>query len=201
MFDVVTLDLEGVLIPEIWIEFAKKVGIEELKLTTRDIPVYDELMAHRLKILDAHKLKIKDIQDVIKSIEPFEGAKDFLNFLRKKTQVVILSDTFLQFAGPMMEKLDQPTIFCNSLIVADDGRITHWKMRQQDGKRKAVRAFHSMGLKVYASGDSYNDLGMIEEAEAGWFFNPPASILEKFPKIPVVRSFAELRTALEPFIG
>ncbi len=200
MFHIVTLDLEGVLVPEIWIEFAQKTGIEELRLTTRDIPVYDNLMAHRLKILDEHRLRLSDIQEVIRSIQPFEGARDFLLRLRQRTQVVILSDTFTQFAGPLMEKLDHPTLFCNALEVDGDGRITGWHMRQQDGKKKAVQALQSLGFRVYASGDSYNDLGMLRQAEKGWFFRPPRSIVEQNPEIPVVQDYSELMRELEPLL-
>jgi phosphoserine/homoserine phosphotransferase len=200
MFHIVTLDLEGVLVPEIWIEFATRTGIDELRLTTRDIPNYDELMTHRLKILDQRGLTLKDIQDVIQTIKPFEGALDFLNWLRVRTQVVILSDTFKQFAGPLMAQLGYPTILCNSLEVNDQGVLTGWQMRQPDGKRRAVESFHNMGLKVYASGDSYNDLGMLTHADKGWFFRPPASIVEKHPTIPVVQTYQELQKELDPFL-
>lgn len=200
MFHIVTLDLEGVLVPEIWIEFAQKTGIEELRLTTRDIPVYDDLMAHRLDILDSNRLRLADIQEVIRSIQPFEGARQFLLWLKQRTQVVILSDTFRQFAGPLMEKLDFPTLFCNALKVDGEGRITGWTMRQNEGKKKAVQAFQSLGFNVYASGDSYNDLGMIRQAEKGWFFRPPQSIVQQNPDIPVVHDYGTLMRELEPFL-
>jgi len=198
--NVITLDLEGVLVPEIWIEFAKITGIEELKLTTRDIPDYDELMTKRLGILDQHKLKLADIQKVIRSMAPMEGAKHFLDTLRARTQVVILSDTFTQFAGPLMEQLGWPTIFCNTLIPDAEGRIVSYKLRQKEGKKIAVQGFHSMGLKVFAAGDSYNDTGMLLEADAGFFFCPPDSIIERFPQIPVTRNYQELLDSFLPLM-
>jgi len=188
----ITLDLEGVLVPEIWIGFAEKTGIEELKLTTRDIPDYDELMKKRLGILDEKGLKIQDIQEVIATLSPMEGAKDFLDELRSITQVVILSDTFTQFAGPLMKQLSWPTIFCNTLEVAPDGRISGYRLRQKDGKTIAVRNFQNMGLEVYAAGDSYNDTGMLQQAEAGFFFNPPESCIKDFPNIPITTNYTEL---------
>lgn len=200
MFHIVTLDLEGVLVPEIWIEFARKTGIPELELTTRDIPNYDELMAHRLRILDQRGFTLRDIQEVIRTVQPFEGALEFLGWLRERTQVAILSDTFKQFAGPIMARLAYPTLLCNSLDVDPSGRIVGWRMRQTDGKRRAVQGFQSMGLRVFASGDSYNDLGMLTQADRGWFFRPPASIVEKHPEIPVVSTYAELRQELEPLL-
>lgn len=195
MLNVITLDLEGVLVPEIWIEFSEITKIPELRLTTRDVPDYDVLMKKRLGILKDHGLKLKDIQNVIRKMDPMDGAKTFLDQLRAQTQVVILSDTFTQFAGPLMEKLGMPTIFCNELLVDDEGSVTGYKLRQKDGKRIAVQGFHSMGLKVFASGDSYNDTGMLQEADAGFFFCPPESIVSQFPKIPVTRNYQELSQA------
>jgi len=192
MLNVITLDLEGVLVPEIWIEFSEITKIPALRLTTRDVPDYDVLMKQRLGLLKAHGLKLKDIQTVIRKMEPMEGAKAFLDGLRAQTQVVILSDTFTQFAGPLMEKLGMPTIFCNTLTVDDSGTVTGYRLRQKDGKKIAVQGFHSMGLKVFAAGDSYNDTGMLQEADAGFFFCPPDSILDQFPKIPVTRNYQEL---------
>jgi phosphoserine/homoserine phosphotransferase len=197
MLNVVTLDLEGVLVPEIWIEFSEITKIPELRLTTRDVPDYDVLMKKRLDLLKAHDLKLKDIQAVIRKMEPMEGAKAFLDSLRAQTQVVILSDTFTQFAGPLMEKLGLPTIFCNTLLVDADGNVTGYKLRQKDGKRIAVQGFHSMGLQVFAAGDSYNDTGMLQEADAGFFFCPPESILAQFPHIPVTRNYTELGAAFQ----
>jgi len=193
MLNVITLDLEGVLVPEIWIDFAQITQIPELRLTTRDVPDYDVLMNKRIGILKEHKLGLADIQAVIRKMEPMEGAKAFLDGLRARTQVVILSDTFTQFAGPLMEKLGMPTIFCNTLTVNPAGEVVGYKLRQKDGKRIAVQGFHSMGLKVFAAGDSYNDTGMLQEADAGFFFCPPESIVSQFPQIPVTRSYEELQ--------
>ncbi len=199
MLNVITLDLEGVLVPEIWIEFAEITGIPELRLTTRDVPDYDVLMQRRIGILKEHGLRLNDIQAVIRKMEPMPGAKDFLDRLRAKTQVVILSDTFTQFAGPLMEKLGMPTIFCNTLVI-ENGSVTGYRLRQKDGKRIAVQGFHSMGFKVFAAGDSYNDTGMLQEADAGFFFCPPDSIVSQFPRIPVTRTYAELEAAFAPHL-
>lgn len=199
MLNVITLDLEGVLVPEIWIEFAEITKIPELRLTTRDVPDYDALMQKRIGILKEHKLGLADIQNVIRKMDPMPGAKAFLDGLRAQTQVVILSDTFTQFAGPLMEKLGMPTIFCNALVV-ENGGVTGYKLRQKDGKRIAVQGFHSMGLKVFAAGDSYNDTGMLQEADAGFFFCPPDSIVGQFPRIPVTRDYAELSAAFAPHL-
>jgi len=189
------LDLEGVLVPEIWIAFAKQTGIEKLRLTTRDIPDYDALMRDRLKILDEHKLKLEDIQKVIREIKPLEGAKDFLAWLKSEFQVIILSDTFYQFAGPLMAQLDYPALFCNELVAAGDGRITDYRLRQADGKTKAVAALQSMNFQVIAAGDSYNDTGMLKQADAGIFFRPPESITEEFPQFPVTHQYDEMKQA------
>ncbi len=189
------LDLEGVLIPEIWIAFAEKTGIEQLRLTTRDIPDYDELMRGRLKILDDNNLKLPDIQKVIGTLKPMDGAYEFLNWLKSEFQVIILSDTFYQFAGPLMAQLDYPTLFCNSLEVSEDGRIVNYHLRQSDGKTKAVTAFQSLNFKVIASGDSYNDTGMLMKADAGVFFMPPESITQEFPQFKVTRNYSELKAA------
>lgn len=191
------LDLEGVLIPEIWIAFAEKTGIEQLRLTTRDIPDYDELMRGRLKILDDHKLKLDDIQKVIGTLEPLDGAKPFLDWLKSEFQVIILSDTFYQFAGPLMAQLDYPTLFCNELVVEDSGRIADYRLRQADGKTKAVAALKSLNFRVIASGDSYNDTGMLKEADAGIFFKPPESITKEFPQFPVTHTFDALKRTFE----
>ena len=191
------LDLEGVLVPEIWIAFAEKTGIEELRLTTRDVPDYDELMRGRLKILDEHKLKLPDIQEVIGGIQPMEGAYDILNWLKSEFQVIILSDTFYQFAGPLMAQLDYPTLFCNSLEVEPDGRIANYHLRQPDGKTQAVAALKTLNFKVIASGDSYNDTGMLMEADAGIFFKPPDGIIDEFPQFKVTRNYEELKAAFQ----
>jgi phosphoserine/homoserine phosphotransferase len=190
--NVVCLDLEGVLVPEIWINTALKTGIDELKLTTRDIPDYDVLMKKRIGILDQHGLKLKDIQNVISHMEPLEGAKHFLDRLREKTQVIILSDTFTQFAAPLMKKLGWPTIFCNSLVIDDNGRIADYTLRQKDGKKHAVTAFKSLGYKVIAAGDSYNDISMLKTAESGILFRPPANIIGEYPEFPVLSEYEEL---------
>jgi phosphoserine/homoserine phosphotransferase len=190
------LDLEGVLVPEIWIAFAKKTGIEKLRLTTRDIPDYDELMRGRLKILDENNLKLKDIHAVISGISPLPGAKEFLSWLKSEFQVVILSDTFYEFAGPLMAQVDYPTLFCHSLVVDDNGRIANYQLRQSDGKTKAVRAFKELNFKVIAAGDSYNDTGMLQEADGGILFCPPDNVIEEFPQFPVTRDYDEFRRAI-----
>ena len=190
---VACLDLEGVLVPEIWIAFAEKTGIDNLRLTTRDIPDYDELMRGRLKILNENNLKISDIQDVIKQVYPMEGAKDFLSWLKTEFQVIILSDTFNQFAGPLMEQLDYPTLFCHDLIVDNSGRITEYKLRIQDAKTKAVKALQGLNLKVIAAGDSYNDTGMLKQAEAGILFRAPDNVIEEFPQFPVTLNYEEFK--------
>ena len=189
---VVCLDLEGVLVPEIWINVAKKTGIDELKLTTRDISDYNALMKRRIAILDENNLKLKDIQDVIATMNPLDGAEEFLENLRELTQVIILSDTFTQFAKPLMKKLRWPVIFCNELVIDNSDRISDFALRQQEGKKHAVRGFHSMGFKVVASGDSYNDLSMIREADSGALFCPPEKIVKDNPDLPVAMTHSEL---------
>ena len=193
----VCLDLEGVLVPEIWINVAINTGIEELKITTRDEPDYNKLMNYRIGILDANGLKLADIQKVIGDMDPLSGAKIFIDELRAKTQVIILSDTFDQFAQPLMRKLDWPTLFCNTLEIEPSGRISGFRLRQNDGKRKAVESFHAMGLKVIASGDSYNDLSMIKKADAGILFTPPESIIAENPGIPVALNYSELMKEID----
>ncbi len=182
---VVCLDLEGVLVPEIWIEFARKTGIEKLKLTTRDVPDYDVLMKQRIAILKEHNLKLNDIQTVIAGMSPLEGAREFVEAVKKEAQLIILSDTFTQFAAPLMAQLGYPTLFCNDLIIGSDGMIEDYRLRIRDGKRKAVEALRSINLKVIAAGDSYNDLTMIRTADVGAFFRPPESITAENPDIPV----------------
>ncbi|PIQ97430.1 MAG: bifunctional phosphoserine phosphatase/homoserine phosphotransferase ThrH [Nitrospinae bacterium CG11_big_fil_rev_8_21_14_0_20_56_8] len=189
------LDLEGVLVPEIWINFAEKTGIEELRLTTRDIPDYDQLMKGRLKILDNHKLKLSDIQKVIRTISPLDGALEFLNWLKSEFQVVILSDTFYQFAGPLMEQLHYPNLFCHELIVDGNDRIVDYQLRIKDGKTKAVAAFKNLNFRVIAAGDSYNDTGMLKEADGGILFCPPDNVVREFPQFPVTRNYTELKAA------
>ena len=191
---VTCLDLEGVLVPEIWIALAEKTGIEELKLTTRDIPDYNKLMQGRLKILDENNLKLSDIEKVIDNIVPLPGAKEFLYWLESKFQVIILSDTFNQFAGPLMAQLDYPTLFCHDLVVNKDGRITNYRLRIPDAKTKAVSALKGINLKVIAAGDSYNDTGMLQEAEAGILFRAPGQVAKEFPQFPVTQTYEEFKT-------
>ncbi len=194
--NIVCLDLEGVLVPEIWIAFAEETGINELRRTTRDEPDYDKLMNYRLDILKEHNLGLKEIQETISKIEPLEGAKEFLDNLRKNTQVIILSDTFTQFAKPLMEKLGWPTIFCNSLEVAPDGEITGFKMRIDDSKLSTIKALQSIGYNTIAAGDSYNDLGMIENSQAGFLFKSTDQIKAYHPEIPAYETFEDLLEAI-----
>jgi len=189
------LDLEGVLVPEIWINVAKATGIDALKRTTRDEPDYDKLMGDRLRILDQHGLKLRDIQAVIAKMGPLDGARDFLNWLRERAQVIILSDTFYQFAAPLMAQLDHPCLFCNSLVVDDQNRVTGYQLRIRDGKRKAVMALKLLNFSVVAAGDSYNDTTMLAEADAGILFCPPDNVIRDFPQFPVTRTYDELRAA------
>jgi len=191
--EIACLDLEGVLVPEIWINFAEKTGIEELKATTRDIPDYDVLMKQRLSILNQHKLGLNEIQEVIDSLGPMDGALEFVDWLRERFQVVILSDTFYEFAQPLMRQLRWPTLFCHRLEVADDGRIVDYKLRQTDPKRSSVKAFHSLNYRCIAAGDSYNDTTMLSEAEAGILFKAPQNVIEEFPQFPAVNTYDELK--------
>jgi phosphoserine/homoserine phosphotransferase len=197
---IVCLDLEGVLIPEIWINFAEKTGIEQLRLTTRDIPDYDELMQGRLAILREHQLTLADIQDVIRTLNPLDGAYDFLNTIRAKTQVIILSDTFTEFAQPLMEKLAWPSIFCNELEVGATGMIEGYHLRQYDGKRKAVKALQSIGFTVFAAGDSYNDVTMIKSADQGALFRAPQRIKEEEPELPCAETYEEFSDIIDKFL-
>jgi phosphoserine/homoserine phosphotransferase len=190
--NLVCLDLEGVLVPEVWINFAEKTGIKELRLTTRDIPDYDQLMRGRLRILSEHRLGLREIQDVINTMEPLPGARDFLDELRRDFQVVILSDTFYEFGMPLMAKLGYPSLFCHRLEVGTDGAITGYQLRQPDPKRKAVAAFKSLNLRVLAAGDSFNDTSMLAEADAGIFFCVPENVAAQFPQFPQTRTYAEL---------
>lgn len=195
--NIVCLDMEGVLVPEIWIAFAKETGIEELKLTTRDEPDYDKLMNYRIKILKEHGLGLKEIQDVISKIDLMPGAKEFLDELRIITQVIILSDTFEQFATPLMKKLDWPTIFCNTLEVSDSGEITGFKMRCPQSKLTTVKALQSCGFETIASGDSFNDLGMIQASKAGFLFKSTEAIKNDYPNIPAYEEYDELLEAIK----
>jgi phosphoserine/homoserine phosphotransferase len=191
--EVACLDLEGVLVPEIWINFAERTGIDELRATTRDIPDYDVLMKQRLAILDQHKLGLPDIQAVIDDMGPMEGAREFVDWLRERFQVVILSDTFYEFAQPLMRQLGWPTLFCHRLETNEKGFVTDYKLRQKDPKRQSVKAFHSLNYRVIAAGDSYNDTTMLSEAEAGILFKAPQNVIEEFPQYPAVHTYEELR--------
>ncbi|MDP6927085.1 MAG: bifunctional phosphoserine phosphatase/homoserine phosphotransferase ThrH [Rhodospirillales bacterium] len=195
--EVVCLDLEGVLIPEIWIGMAKKTGIDELRATTRDVSDYNELMQQRLRIMDENNLGLPDLQEVIKSLEPLPGALDFLNWLRAHFQVVVLSDTFYEFAEPLMRKLEWPTLFCHRLDTAPDGRITDYHLRIDNHKREAVKHLRQLNFTVYAAGDSYNDTAMLTEADKGFLIHAPDYIKTEFPQFTVARNHAELRAELE----
>lgn len=194
---VTCLDLEGVLVPEIWVDFAEESNIPELKKTTRDEPDYNKLMAWRLDVLRQHNLGLKEIQETIAKIDPMPGAKEFLDELRKIGQVVIISDTFSQFAKPLMEKLGWPTIFCNELVVAEDGEITDFRMRIENSKYSTVKALQSMGFETIASGDSYNDLGMIKASKAGFLFRSTDQIKADNPEIPAYETYDELLAAIK----
>ena len=194
-------DLEGVLVPEIWIAFAEATGIPELKRTTRDEPDYDKLMRFRLNTLKEHGLKLKDVQNTIAAIDPFDGAKEFLDTLRTEMQVIILSDTFTEFAAPLMQKLGWPTIFCNSLEVAEDGEITGFRMRVQDSKRTTVKGLQAIGFDTIASGDSYNDLDMILASQAGFLFRTTEKIKQDYPQLPAFEEFSELMAAIKKEMG
>ena len=194
--NIVCLDLEGVLVPEIWIAFAEASGIPELKKTTRDEPDYDKLMTWRLGILKEHGLGLKEIQETIAKIDPLPGAKEFLDELRAMTQVIIISDTFVQFAGPLMKKLGWPTIFCNSLEVAESGEITGFRMRVENSKLTTVRALQSIGYDTIASGDSHNDLAMIQASKAGFLFRSTEQIKKDYPEIPAFERYEDLMEAI-----
>lgn len=195
--NVVCLDLEGVLVPEIWIAFAEATGIPELKKTTRDEPDYDKLMNYRLAILKEHGLGLKEIQDTIATIDPMPGAKEFLDALREHTQVLIISDTFEQFAKPLMKKLGWPTIFCNTLEVAEDGTITGFRMRCEQSKLTTVKHLQAMGFETIASGDSFNDLGMILNSKAGFLFRSTDAIKKEYPQLEAFESYEDLLSAIE----
>lgn len=189
------LDLEGVLVPEIWIEFAERTGIDELRATTRDIPDYNVLMRQRLALLDQHKLRIDDIQEVIAGLAPLPGAIDFVDWLRERFQVIILSDTFYEFSQPLMKQLSWPTLFCHRLVTDDEGRVVDYKLRQVDPKRASVKAFHSLNYKVIAAGDSYNDTTMLSEADVGILFHAPQNVIDEFPQFQAFQEFEDLKKA------
>lgn len=197
---IVCADLEGVFVPEVWINFAKKTGIDALKLTTRDIKDYDELMRYRLKILDEHNLKIQDIQEVIATMKPLEGALDFTRWLRKITRFAIVSDTFVEFAKPLMEQLENPFLLCHSLEIDSTGMVVNYKLRQPDPKRRTVEAFQSLKYKVLAFGDSYNDIPMVESADVGILYCPPDNVVKDYPQFPVARNLNELKALIEKYV-
>lgn len=189
------LDLEGVLVPEIWVGLAERAGIPELRATTRDVPDYDQLMRQRLRLLQQHYLGLPDIQAVIATLEPLPGAREFLDWLRERCQVVILSDTYYEFALPLMRSLGYPTLLCHRLAVDGNGRVVDYRLRQKDAKREAVKAFHGLNFKVVAAGDSYNDTAMLAEADAGIFYCPPENVAREFPQFPIARNYEELKSA------
>lgn len=195
--EIACLDLEGVLVPEIWIGFAEKTGIDELRATTRDIPDYDVLMKQRLRILDEHKLGLDDIQEVIASMSPIPGAREFLDWLRERFQVVILSDTFYEFSLPLMAQLGYPTLFCHRLEADDSGRIVDYNIRLKDHKRQSVIAFHQLNYRVIAAGDSYNDTTMLGEADVGILFKAPDNVIKEFPQFPSVAEYADLKSEFQ----
>ena len=194
---IVCLDMEGVLVPEIWIEFAERTGINEFRRTTRDEPNYDTLMKYRLDLLAQHKLGLPDIQAVIATMSPMKGCKAFLDSLRETYQVVILSDTFYEFAAPLMPQMGMPTLFCHRLETDANGVVVNYHLRMADQKRAAVKAFHGLNFKVIAAGDSYNDTSMLGEADAGILMHPPENVVREFPQYPVVRNYADLRAEID----
>jgi phosphoserine/homoserine phosphotransferase len=198
--NVVCCDLEGVWVPEVWINVAKKTGIDKLKLTTRDIKDYDELMNYRLKILDEHDLKLKDIQDVISTIKPLEGALEMIKWLQSVTRLIVVSDTFIQFADPLMRQLDYPTLFCHNLIVDENDRITGYKLRQKDPKQQVVKALKSLNYEVIAFGDSYNDVSMLLEADKAFLYRPPQNVIDDYPQLPVANDYAGMKELLVSYM-
>ncbi len=194
--ELVCLDLEGVLVPEIWIEFADRTGIDELRATTRDIPDYDVLMKQRLGLLEQHNLRLGDIQAVINDIRPLEGAVEFVDWLRQQFQLIILSDTFYEFTQPLMRQLGWPTLFCHRLITNDSGQVVDYKLRQVDPKRASVKAFHSLNYRVIAAGDSYNDTTMLAEADVGIWFHAPDNVIAEFPQFQAVHTYHDLKLAI-----
>jgi phosphoserine / homoserine phosphotransferase len=199
--NIVCSDLEGVFVPEIWINVAEKTGIEELRLTTRDIADYDVLMKRRLSILDENNLKIDDIKAVIATMNPLDGAVEFLNWIRSRTQIIVVSDTFDQFARPLMEKLGWPTLFCHTLSIAPDGFISDYILRQKDAKREAIISLKTLNYNTIAMGDSYNDITMLKEANNGILFNPPDNVKNEFPEFPVTSSYEELKSVIENILS
>lgn len=195
--NIVCSDLEGVFVPEIWINVAERTGIDALRMTTRDEPDYDVLMTKRLNILKEHNLKLSDITDVIAAMSPLPGALEFLDWMRSRVPVIVVSDTFVQFAGPLMRQLGWPTLFCNTLEIAPDGSVAGYRLRQNDGKRHVVEALRTLNYRIVAMGDSYNDISMLKTADAGILFRPPENVVAEFPQFPVVRDYEELRPLME----
>ncbi len=198
---VICSDLEGVWVPEVWVNVAKKTGIDELKLTTRDIKDYDELMTHRLGVLDKHGLTLKDIQEVIATLKPLDGAFEIIKWLQKVSRLIVVSDTFVEFADPLMRQLGYPTLFCHSLEVDDKSRITGYKLRQKDPKRQVVKSLQSLQYEVIAFGDSYNDISMLQQAEKAFLFKPPKNVVEDFPDFPVTTTYSEMEAQLKQFMN
>lgn len=193
---IVCSDLEGVWVPEVWINVAKKTGIDALKLTTRDIKDYDELMQYRLKILDENNLTLKDIQDVIATLKPLDGAMDMINWIKEVSRLIVVSDTFVEFANPLMRQLDYPTLFCHSLEVNENNQIIGYKLRQKDPKRQVIKALKSLNYIVIAFGDSYNDVTMLKEADKAFLYKPPQNVIDDFPDYPVATSYKEMKEIL-----
>ena len=197
---VICSDLEGVFVPEVWINVAEKTGIKELRLTTRDVSDYDVLMRGRIKILKEKGLTLKDIQDVIAQIRPLDGALEFLAWMKERTQLIVVSDTFIQFADPLMKQLGRPTLFCHSLVMDENNMIIDYKLRQKDPKRKTVEALQSLQYQVISFGDSYNDISMLSQADAGILFNPPDNVVKDHPEFPVTHNYEELKKLLVKYI-
>ncbi|MBN1599409.1 MAG: bifunctional phosphoserine phosphatase/homoserine phosphotransferase ThrH [Bacteroidales bacterium] len=193
---IICCDLEGVWVPEVWINVAKITGIDSLRLTTRDIKDYDELMNYRLKILKEHNLKLKDIQDVIATLKPLDGAKEVINWIKSVSRLIVVSDTFVEFADPLMRQLDYPTLFCHSLEVDEDNNIIGYRLRQKDPKRQVVKALKSMNYEVIAFGDSYNDVTMLEEADKAFLYKPPQNVIDDYPQFPVATNYDEMKEQL-----
>lgn len=197
---IVCSDLEGVFVPEVWINVAEKTGIEALRRTTRDEPDYDKLMHYRMKILDEHGLKLHDIQNVIAQIKPLPGAMEFIAWVKERTQLIVVSDTFIQFADPLMKQLGRPTLFCHTLIMDETNRIIDYKLRQKDPKRKTIEALQSLTYQVIAMGDSYNDTSMLQQADVGILFNPPQNVIDDFPLLPVTYNYEELKEIMTQYL-
>jgi phosphoserine / homoserine phosphotransferase len=197
---VICSDLEGVFVPEVWINVAEKTGIQELRRTTRDEPDYDKLMRQRMKILDQHGLKLHDIQAVIAQIHPLPGALDFIAWIKERAQLIVVSDTFIQFADPLMKQLDRPTLFCHSLVMDETNRIIDYKLRQPDPKRKTVEALQSLKYQVIAMGDSYNDISMLKAADTGILFRPPQNVINDYPELPVTHDYEDVEAIMSKYI-